>query len=88
MLRQLIEQALADAPRSGAPPIFTPEQVCLLIALACETPPSHLSVWSRTSLAQEAIKRNIVESVSPTSIGRFLKSGADKTASIALLAQQ
>jgi hypothetical protein len=87
MLRQLIEQALSDAPRTGAPAIFTPEQICLLIALACETPPPHLSVWSRTSLVQEAIKRNIVESVSPTSIGRFLKSGADKAASITLLAQ-
>jgi hypothetical protein len=87
MLRQLIEQTLSDAPRSGAPAIFTPEQVCLLIALACEKPPEYLSVWSRTSLAQEAIKRKIVESVSPTSIGRFLKSGADKTASLALLAQ-
>jgi transposase len=47
MLRQLIEQALSDAPRSGAPAIFTPEQVCLLIALACETSLPHLSVWSR-----------------------------------------
>ena len=87
MLRQLIEQTLCDAPRTGAPATFTPEQVCLLIALACETPPDHLSVWSRTSLAQEAIKRNIVESVSPTSIGRFLKSGADKATSVTLLAQ-
>jgi hypothetical protein len=87
MLRQLIEQTLSDAPRTGAPAIFTPEQICLLIALACEKPPPHLSVWSRTSLVQEAIKRNIVESISPTSIGRFLKSGADKTASIPLLAK-
>jgi hypothetical protein len=87
MLRQLIEQTLSDAPRTGAPATFTPEQVCLLIALACETPPDHLSQWSRTSLVQEAIKRNIVDSISPTSIGRFLKSGADKTAPIALLAQ-
>jgi hypothetical protein len=87
MLRQLIEQTLSDAPRTGAPATFTPEQVCLLIALACEKPPEHLSQWSRTSLVQEAIKRNIVESVSPTSIGRFLKSGTDKTASITLLAK-
>lgn len=87
MLRQLIEQTLSDAPRSGAPPIFTAEQICLLVALACETPPEHLSAWSRTSLVHEAIKRDIFESVSPTSVGRFLKSGADKTASITLLAQ-
>ena len=87
LLRELIEQTLTDAPRTGTPPKFTAEQVCLLIALACETPPDHLSVWSRTSLAQEAVKRGIVESISPASVGRFLKSGADKTTSNTLLAQ-
>ena len=29
---------LADAPRSGAPETFTPEQVCAIMALACEPP--------------------------------------------------
>jgi hypothetical protein len=29
---------LADAPRPGAPPTFTPEQLCQVMALAC-TPP-------------------------------------------------
>lgn len=87
MLRELIEKTLSDAPRSGTPATFTAEQVCLLVALACETPPEHISTWSRTLLAQEAVKRGIVESISPASIGRFLKSGADKTPSISLLAQ-
>lgn len=87
MLRELIEKTLSDAPRSGTPATFTAEQVCLLVALACETPPEHISTWSRTSLAHEAVKRGIVESISPASVGRFLKSGADKTTSITLLAQ-
>lgn len=77
-LRQTIESTLADAPRPGAPTIFTAEQICQLIALACETPPEYLSEWSRTTLAQEAVKRKIVESVSPTSIGRFLNQGQIK----------
>ncbi len=29
---------LADAPKPGAPPKFTPEQICQIIALACEKP--------------------------------------------------
>jgi putative transposase len=72
-LRKKIEGLLADAERSGAPAKFTPEQICRIIALACETPPDYLSEWSQTTLAQEAVKRNIVESISPASVGRFLK---------------
>jgi hypothetical protein len=86
-LWQVIESTLADAPRPGIEPVFTAEQVCQIIALACETPPEYLSQWSRKTLAEEAVKRNIVEEISPTTIGRFLKSGADKTASVALLAE-
>src|SRR5690242_12463087 len=29
---------LADAPRPGTPPSFTPEQICAILALACEPP--------------------------------------------------
>lgn len=86
-LWQVIEKTLADAPRPGIEPTFTAEQVCQIIALACETPPEYLSQWSRRTLAEEAVKRGIVEKISPTTIGRFLKSGADKTAFVALLAQ-
>jgi hypothetical protein len=86
-LRQLIEITLSDAPRPGAVPKFTAEQVCLLVALACETPPEHLSEWSRATLGQEAVKRNIFEEISSTSIGRFLKSVPDKTTSFTLLAK-
>jgi hypothetical protein len=86
-LWQIIEATLADAARPGIEPIFTAEQICQIIALACETPPEYLSHWTRITLAEEAIKRGIVESISPTTIGRFLKSGADKTASVTLLAE-
>jgi putative transposase len=86
-LWQIIETTLADAPRPGIEPTFTAEQICQIIALACETPPEYLSHWTRKTLAEEAVKRRIVETISPTTVGRFLKSGADKTASVALLAQ-
>src|SRR5215203_3649307 len=35
-LRSLIQALLTDAPRCGAPPTFTPEQVVQIVALACE----------------------------------------------------
>jgi hypothetical protein len=70
-----IAAELADAPRPGAPPRFTAEQVCRILALACEAlaasgrPVSH---WTPTELADEAIKRGIVERISPRTVGRWL----------------
>jgi transposase-like protein len=67
---------LTDAPRSGAPATFTPEQVCAVVALACEPPEISnlpLSHWSQSELAREAVRRGIVDSISHGSVGRFLK---------------
>ena len=86
-LGDAIESLLADAQRPGIAPVFTAEQVCQIIALACEPPPAHLSHWTRAALVEDALKRSIVEQISCTTIGRFLKSGTDKTASVTLLAE-
>ena len=69
---------LADAPRPGTPPTFTPEQICAILALACEPPDASgvpITHWSQSALAREAIKRGLVETISHGSIGRFLKGG-------------
>ena len=45
-----VAERLADAPRCGAPGKFTPEQVCQIIALACEQPADSdrpISEWSQ-----------------------------------------
>lgn len=71
-----VAERLADAPRSGAPATITPEQTCAIIALACERPDDGgvpLSHWSAGDLAREAVRRGIVSSISPRSVGRFLK---------------
>ena len=70
---------LEDAPRSGAPATFTPEQVCALMALACEPPEESdlpLSHWRQSELAREAVRRGIVDSISHGSIGRFLNGAS------------
>jgi len=67
---------LADEPRPGAPATFAPEQICAIMALACEPPEQSdlpLSHWSQSELAREAVKRGIVDSISHGSVGRFLK---------------
>ena len=69
-------ERLSDAPRSGAPGKFTPEQICAIIALACEDPKDSdlpISQWSQSEVARQAIKRGIVPSISHGSVGRFFK---------------
>jgi len=90
--RECIEGVLADAPRSGAPATFTPEQVVGIVALACENPRDcgrPITHWAAAELADEAIERGIVKSISARSVGRFLgRGGAFEAASDTLLAQQ
>lgn len=89
-LAELIEKTLADEPRAGAPATFTVEQIVEIVALACETPSDSgrpVSHWTPSELADEAIKRGIVDSISPRSVGRFLKSGRSQAPSEPLLAQ-
>ena len=75
-LSQTIEELLTDKPRPGTPATFTYEQFIQIIALACETPSASdqpVSSWTLRELAQEAVKRGIVEQISPRTVGRFLK---------------
>ena len=77
-------ERLADAPRSGAPATFTAEQVCAIIALACEPPSASghpITHWSQNELAREAVKRGVVASISQRSVGRMLKSSRPQAAS-------
>ena len=51
---------LADAPKPGAPARLTPEQVCQIIALACELPATTgrpISQWTGRELADEVLRR-------------------------------
>lgn len=82
-LEKLVIGVLNDDERSGAPPKFTPEQIVGIIALACEPPADSglpVSHWTPPELAREAIKRGIVESISPRQVDRFLaKRTCDRT---------
>jgi putative transposase len=74
---------LSDRPRSGAPVQFTAEQMCQLIALACEVPAGSerpISHWSRREITAEALKRGIFAQISDRHVGRFLKRSGPETA--------
>lgn len=88
-LLAIIEELLKDEPREGAPVKFTAEQVTQIIALACEDPQASgraITHWSAWELAEEAIKRSIVESISARSVERFLKRSGSQAPSEPLLA--
>jgi putative transposase len=81
--KRSIEGLLSDAPRSGAPGKFTAEQLCQIYAVATEKPEESglpLSHWSLPALAEELVKRGIVESISTSQLSVFLKSAGAKAA--------
>ena len=84
-----VPERLADAPRPGAPAKFTPEQVCQIIALACEKPADSdrpISQWSHRELADEIVRRGITDRISPRHAARLLKSSRPPTTPSAVLA--
>lgn len=75
-LRRAIAAILDDAPRSGHPGKFTPEQITRILALACEAPELSgrpITHWTNAELADEAMKQGIVTSISASQVGRYLR---------------
>jgi putative transposase len=73
-----VSERLEDAPRPGKPPTITAEQLCQIVALACETPAESerpISQWTGRELADEIKKRKIVEQISPRHARGLLKRG-------------
>lgn len=88
-VRAHIMAVLADQPRPGTPATFSAEQICQIIAVACEEPQESgrpITEWTPRELADEVSKREIVESISPRQVGRFLKRGQLEAPSLALSA--
>ena len=89
-LRKAIEDVLADAPRAGRKPRITADQQAQIVAIACETPEESerpVSNWTHREVADEAMKRKIVKSISPRTVGSFLKQRPSSSASREVLAQ-
>lgn len=73
--RAIIE-CLSDAPRSGSPGKFTPEQIVGLIGIACEPPEKSgrpVTSWTGRELANESQKRGLVDSISGSHVNRILR---------------
>lgn len=73
--------ALADRKRSGRPPTSTALQIAEVKALACQLPTESgtpLSRWSCPELAREAVTRAITETISASTVRRWLRDDALK----------
>jgi transposase len=78
-LREAIRETLQDAPRSGAPGTFTAEQITQILAVACEPPAQSgrpITHWTQRELRDEVIQRGIVERISESRVGHFLRTAA------------
>ncbi len=86
-----VMERLSDAPRPGTPAIFTAEQICAVVALDCEDPRESrraITHWTQGEVADKAMERGIVPSISSRSIGRFFKISGHQTASQSRLAER
>lgn len=75
-LAGLIRRVLTDVRRPGGPTTFSAEQITRIITVACESPEDSgrpVTHWTPRELADEVIKRGIVETISPRHVDRFLK---------------
>ena len=73
-----VAERLADAPRSGTPARITAEQVCQIVALACEAPAAAgrpISQWTGREVADEIVARGILPAISPRHAGRLRQRG-------------
>jgi transposase len=80
-----LTERLTDAPRPGRPRQISAEQVCQVVALACERPADGerpISQWTGRELAEEVVRRGILPQLSPRHAARLLKRGtSSRTAS-------
>jgi putative transposase len=88
LYRRKLASILADAPRPGSPVTFTEEQKRLIIAVATRAPQDEgipVTHWSHDLLARTVIDKDIVKTISPAQIGRFLKESRITTAPKSIL---
>ena len=75
-LERAVQDVLRDAHRRGSPGKFSAQQIASVVSIACEIPRASdrpVDTWTSRELADEAVKRNIVSSISTSRVGDFLR---------------
>lgn len=80
-----VKDRLADVPRPGRPSQITAEQTCQMMVMACEQPKERpISHWTGREIADEVMRRGIIEQISPRHAARLLKRGTSNPISSAI----
>jgi putative transposase len=71
-----VQERLGDVPRPGRRSQITAEQICQVMAMACEQPKDRpISQWTGREIADEVMRRGIIKQISPRHAARLLKKG-------------
>jgi putative transposase len=71
-----VQERLRDVPRPGRRSQITAEQICQVMAMACEQPKDRpISQWTGREIADEVMRRGIIKQISPRHAARLLKKG-------------
>jgi transposase len=71
-----VAERLSDVPRPGRPSQFSAQQICQIVAMACEQPKERpISHWTGREIADEVMRRGIIKEISPRHAARVLKKG-------------
>jgi hypothetical protein len=68
-----LQAALYDQPRSGRPADIDGQQRAKITALACSMPPTGRARWTLRLLADKGVELGYCESLSHTTVRKFLK---------------
>jgi transposase len=75
-LERAVVAALSDAHRSGCPGCFSAQQIAQVVSTACESPRARgrpMDAWTGRELANEAIQRGLVDSISASRVNDLLR---------------
>ena len=72
-LKEGLESALSEKPRSGKPPVISGEMKARITALACADAPAGHARWTLRLLADKAVEFGLVDSISYKTCGEILK---------------
>ncbi len=71
-----VQERLSDLPRPGRPSEISAQQICQVVAMACEQPKERpISHWTGREIADEVMRRGIVSKISARHAARVLKKG-------------
>lgn len=69
-----LEAALYDRPRPGQPRQMDQKKMSQIVAMVCASPPEGYARWSVRLIAEEAVKKKVVEKTNRESIRLLLKN--------------